>query len=140
MQNEECKVQNEETNHGPAGFRFAFFILHYAFEVSVAGLAPARAGLKTRLLELLCIHGRKKWGAGVLECWSAGFPALHHSATPLPRVVLGSCFVSEQRTEGRDDRDEPGIHQILNHCLNVFVGGRRLFVEQVALPTDHAAA
>ena len=26
---------------------------------SVAGLAPARVGLKTRLLELLCIHGRK---------------------------------------------------------------------------------
>ena len=26
---------------------------------SVAGLAPARGGLKTRLRELLCIHGRK---------------------------------------------------------------------------------
>ena len=26
---------------------------------SVAGLAPARVGLKTRLLELLCIHGQK---------------------------------------------------------------------------------
>ena len=26
---------------------------------SVAGLAPARVGLKTRLRELLCIHGRK---------------------------------------------------------------------------------
>ena len=26
---------------------------------SVAGLAPARVGLKTRLLELLRIHGRK---------------------------------------------------------------------------------
>ena len=26
---------------------------------SVAGLAPARVGLKARLLELLCIHGRK---------------------------------------------------------------------------------
>jgi hypothetical protein len=27
--------------------------------VSVAGLAPARGGLKIRLLELLCIHGQK---------------------------------------------------------------------------------
>ena len=26
---------------------------------SVIGLAPIRDGLKTRLLELLCIHGRK---------------------------------------------------------------------------------
>ena len=27
--------------------------------VSVAGLAPARVGLKIRLREMLCIHGRK---------------------------------------------------------------------------------
>ena len=27
---------------------------------SVAGLAPARVGLKTRLLELLCIHGQNQ--------------------------------------------------------------------------------
>ena len=27
---------------------------------SVAGLAPARAGLKSRLLELLCIHGQNR--------------------------------------------------------------------------------
>jgi hypothetical protein len=26
---------------------------------SVVGLAPTRPGLKTRLLELLCIHGQK---------------------------------------------------------------------------------
>jgi hypothetical protein len=27
---------------------------------SVVGLAPTRVGLKTRLLELLCIHGPEK--------------------------------------------------------------------------------
>ena len=107
---------------------------------SVVGLAPTRPGLKGRPLELLCIHGRKKWSDGVVEFWSAGVPILQHSSTPLPRVVLGSCLVSQQRTEGRDDRDEPGIHEILNHCFNVFVGGWSLFVEQVALSTNHAAA
>lgn len=39
---------------------------------SVAGLAPARTGLKGRVLGLLCIHGRLKWGNGVLEYWSDG--------------------------------------------------------------------
>jgi hypothetical protein len=38
----------------------ALIYLSYADKMaSVAGLAPARVGLKTRLLELLCIHGRK---------------------------------------------------------------------------------
>ena len=40
---------------------------------SVAGLAPARPGLKDRLRELLCIHGRAEWGDGVKEQWSDGF-------------------------------------------------------------------
>jgi len=31
---------------------------------SVAGLAPARVGLKIRLLELLCIHGQKWMAIG----------------------------------------------------------------------------
>ncbi len=30
---------------------------------SVAGLAPARVGLKVRLRELLCIHGQKRVAA-----------------------------------------------------------------------------
>ena len=38
---------------------------------SVAGLAPAMVGLKIRLLELLCIHGQKKW-RGIMEYWSDG--------------------------------------------------------------------
>jgi len=33
--------------------------LNSALVASVAGLAPARVGLKTRLLELLCIHGHE---------------------------------------------------------------------------------
>ncbi len=32
---------------------------HFAFEVSVIGLAPIRPDLKGRLRELLCIHGLK---------------------------------------------------------------------------------
>jgi len=69
-----------------------FCILHASFLVSVAGLAPARGGLKGRLLELLCIHGRKKWSDGVLEYWSIGVmglafitstPSLRHSITPI---------------------------------------------------------
>ena len=54
--------------------------------------------------------------------------------------MVGTRLISEQRTERRDDRDKPGIHEVLNHCFNVFVGGRRLLVEQVALATEYAAA
>jgi len=36
---------------------------------SVIGLAPIRPGLKDRLRELLCIHGRRKWIAGLLDYW-----------------------------------------------------------------------
>ena len=76
------------------GLRFSYSahrIPHSALLVSVAGLAPARVGLKTRLLELLCIHGRKKWSDGVLESWSAGFqhsitPPLHYSVSASPRA------------------------------------------------------
>ncbi len=38
---------------------FALCTLHSTFLVSVIGLAPIRPGLKDRLLDLLCIHGRK---------------------------------------------------------------------------------
>src|SRR5664280_2736782 len=48
-------------------------------------------------------------------------------------------LVSEQRTEGRDDRSKSGIDQFLNHVLNVFVSGRCLFVEQVPLFADDPA-
>ena len=34
--------------------------LHLESVASVAGLAPARTGLKGRLLDLLCIHGREE--------------------------------------------------------------------------------
>src|SRR5207244_3094599 len=36
----------------------SFCIVHSALKVSVIGLAPIKPGLKDRLLELLCIHGR----------------------------------------------------------------------------------
>ena len=59
---------------------------------SEAALAPARVGLKTRLFELLCIHGRKKWRDGVLEFWSGVFqhsstPPLYHSVLIFARVL-----------------------------------------------------
>src|SRR5439155_11895530 len=57
-----------------------------------------------------------------------------------PLTARLARLVSKQWAEGRDNRDEPGIHEVLNYCFNVFVGGRSLFVEQVALPTNHAAA
>ena len=55
---------------------------------SVAGLAPARPGLKDRLLELLCIHGRKSgiMELGVMECWLSNTPRL------LLCSVTPSCF------------------------------------------------
>ena len=115
--------------------------------MSVIGLAPIRPGLKDRLLDLLCIHGQKNRTQGdethrVAHSQMSLNPVVSNppwrwkDALPL----VGTRLVSEQRTEGRDDRDEPGIHEILNHCFNVFVGGRGLFVEQVPLSTDHAAA
>src|SRR5437870_2418887 len=116
-------------------FRYLSFVIRISKMVSVAGLAPARGELKIRLRELLCIHGRKKWSDGVLEFWSDGpefrvsTPSLRHSITPLTARL--ARLVSEQWTEGRDNRDEPGIHEVLNYCFNVFLGGRSLFVEQV---------
>src|SRR5215471_2283802 len=77
---------------------------------------------------------------GATRSWSAGAPMLQHSSTPLPRVVPGFGLVSEQWTESRDDRDKPSVHEFLNHCFNVFVGRRSLFVEQIPLPTNYAAS
>ena len=118
---------------------------------SVAGLAPARVGLKTRLLELLCIHGQKSNPGRRNPQGSCSQTSLNPAVSDPPwrcpswacyhaLPLVGARLVSEQRTEGGDNRDEPGIHQILNHCFNVFLGGRRLFVEQVALSADHPAA
>ena len=42
--------------------------LHLESMASVAGLAPARFGLKGRLIELLCIHGQEKWGWFMVDC------------------------------------------------------------------------
>jgi hypothetical protein len=36
--------------------------------------------------------------------------------------LVGTRLVSEQRAEGRDYRDEPGLHDIFDHSFNVFVG------------------
>ena len=60
---------------------------------SAAGLAPARTGLKGRVLGLLCIHGRN----AELGDWSDGVPgdgevigtktsSLRHSIIPSPRL------------------------------------------------------
>ena len=48
-------------------------------------------------------------------------------------------FVSEEWSERRDDGHESGINEVLNHYLNVLVGGGRFFVEQVSLFADYAA-
>jgi hypothetical protein len=50
---------------------------------SVAGLAPARTGLKGRMRELLCIHGRKSFTAEDerTEMLLAG---RHYSVNPVP--------------------------------------------------------
>src|ERR1051325_6162000 len=54
-------------------------------------------------------------------------------------AALLARLVSEERPERRDDGNESGIHEVLDHCLDVFVGGGRFFVEQLALFADHAA-
>src|SRR5436190_15529463 len=116
-------------NSRPALFHSALRTHHSAFEVSVAGLAPARVGLKIRLRELLCIHGQKN---GVMEYWSFGVlvcntPSLRHPITPL--TARFARLVSEERPERRDDGHESGSYEVTDHCLDVFVGGGRFFVE-----------
>ena len=115
---------------------------------SVAGLAPARVGLKGRLRELLCIHGRK-WSPRRLEkrsgCSRAGLNSVNSDpsvATPrtASRRRNRARLVSEERSERRDDGHESGINEVLDHCLDVFVGGGSLFVEQIALFADDPAA
>jgi len=89
---------------------------------SVAGLAPARVGLKTRLLELLCIHGQENRSQEdenhrVAHSRVSLNPAVSNPRWRCPSwacfhalPLVGTRLVSEQRTEGRDDRDELGIH------------------------------
>src|SRR6266576_3334580 len=48
-------------------------------------------------------------------------------------------LVSEEWPERRDDGHQSGSNEVLDHCLDVFVGGGRLFVEQVALFADYPA-
>ena len=57
--NTECGARNAELNALGHSVWFALRAPRFAFELaSVAGLAPARLGLKARLLDRLCIHGR----------------------------------------------------------------------------------
>src|SRR6266496_83770 len=58
----------------------------------------------------------------------------HTSPSLLARLV------SEEWSERRDDGNKSGIHEVPDHCLNVFVSGGRFLVEQVALFANHAAA
>ena len=48
-------------------------------------------------------------------------------------------LVGEERSERRDDGNKSGINEVLDHCLDVLVGGGSLFVEQVALFADDPA-
>src|SRR5712691_101057 len=128
--------------------------------VSVAGLAPARVGLKTRLRDLLCIHGRfQKLQAPRSKfqrssnIQASKLHGSHGHTFELWCLVLfwslevgiwslASRFarlVSEERPERRDDGHESGGYEITDHCLDVFVSGGRFFVEQVALFADHPA-
>ena len=54
---------------------------------SVVGLAPTRPGLKTRPLELLCIHGQK-WGPGLGK---HGVAAHRQALTPWNPVLHGGA-------------------------------------------------
>ena len=127
---------------------------------SVAGLAPARVGLKIRLRELLCIHGRfskapstniqipeklqypslkTPWSHGhTFELWCLMlFWSLEVGIWSLASRL--ARLVSEEWSQCRDDGHESGSYEVTDHCLDVFVGGGRFFVEQVALFADYPA-
>jgi hypothetical protein len=110
------------------------------FLASVIGLAPIRLGLKDRLLELLCIHGQNRSplrrrtrsrcsladvnSANSVPPWRCPSWACDDaSAAKLSRLV------SEERSKVRDDGHEPGIHEVPDHGLNVFVSGGRFLEE-----------
>ncbi len=112
---------------------------------SVAGLAPARTSLKGWWLELLCIHGRK---SVTPEDRNTRSHARGHALTRWTRFLRGDMdalavelarLVSEEWPKRCNDGHESGINQVLDHCLNIFVGGGRFFVEQIALFADDAA-
>ena len=84
---------------------------------SVVGLAPTRPGLKTRPLELLCIHGQK---ADALEIGKHEVAAHGQALTSWNPVLHGGAqaglaydaltperarLVGEERPEGGNDRD-----------------------------------
>src|SRR5664280_1165684 len=48
-------------------------------------------------------------------------------------------LVGEERSECRDDRSKSGIHEFLNHVLDVLVSSGSLFIEQVPLSADDSA-
>src|SRR6266581_1917588 len=119
---------------------------------SVAGLAPARVGLKIRLRELLCIHGQKMVAAEDEK--RTRVAARRQTLTLWTQFLLGNgpnrtCYhalavsfarlVSEEWSQRRDDVHESGSYEVTDHCLDVFVGGGRFLVEQVAIFADHAA-
>jgi hypothetical protein len=54
-------------------------------------------------------------------------------------AVSFARLVSEDWSQRRDDGHESGSNEATDHCLDVFVGCRRFFVEQVALFADHPA-
>ena len=102
----------------------------------MAGLAPARVGLKIRLLELLCIHGLKTFAA---VARSGNSQEILNSVALFLRSDVGALaaeltrLVGEERPQRRDDGHKSGSNEVGDHGLNVFVRGRRFFVEQVAL-------
>jgi hypothetical protein len=110
---------------------------------SVIGLAPIRPGLKGRLRELLCIHGRKAFTAET-EAQSGGSLARLNSETPILRGdkdTLASKLarlVGEEWAKRGDNRHESGLDEVCDHGVDVLVSGWRFFVEQIALFADHA--
>jgi hypothetical protein len=51
----------------------------------------------------------------------------------------GARLVSQERSERRNDRNQSGIREILDHILDVLVGGGSLFVEQLTPFADNPA-
>ncbi len=108
-------------------------ILHSAFGASVAGLAPARPGLKGRPLELLCIHGPTKCRVKSAECGMAlsctrGFPTLHYAVCILhlmvPEVGIAPTSPPLQRGAnlpqllGEADKGDRGMNELLDKWIN----------------------
>jgi hypothetical protein len=73
---------------------------------SVVGLAPTRPGLKTRPLELLCIHGPFECRSQNEECRTTKKRPFCMCGSPRSSFcVLTSAFIGEERSECADNRD-----------------------------------